>query len=1002
MIMKNRMWIVLLALVLMLGLFPAVSASADGESYTVMELDKPYSVTFQGEGEYLWFQFTAPGTGYYTISTSGEIDASILVTYITFNDGSGWYSQNPTVTGSFQVFMLKGQTYTFGANTVTPYWDEDHYTGYTYIGDEEKRVAYTMTLSYAGFNDFISGCPSWNISTAPEAEITLDAVYAGRYFKPVEVTADADGYYRLTMKSDAAKTWPVLLSADGSMLTDLYGNAETTGIIGAYFSAGDTYYLIPAQLIEAGEQTLSVTAEENDLSYYCIDGFKHEYDTELVKATFDAAGFYGEVCPVCGAEGEGSSIPQVNYVGLEKTKYTYTGEAIEPAVTLSVGGTVWNSGYTVEYADNVSPGTATATVTLTEDWYEGSKTLEFSIVSDGTADERADIEKIDLSGVVTPVDGETPDDWEINGIQTSGHYFVSDLIWVAEEDWENAYASTEGLSAEDVFEKDKTYVLRMEIEAEDGYRFYSDDYSEILASVQINYDEEEDLVDLEKLDYDIYEDNDKDVKSVIIVCKYVCEASGDDPSDPGEESDGIPITAVSLALTAPKAGTTSKTALGITVPSGNHYSVEWTGWYGPAPDYVMPDLYDGEYTFEAGGTYRAAITLKADDGYDFSDAVTAAVTGGGSLIGITDIYNNPQSGYSAMVLDVEVSPQAISVTGVKLNKTSLSLNVKGTATLTATVAPTNATNKKVTWTTSNSKVATVSNGKVTAVAAGTANITVKTADGSKTAVCKVTVTVPVTGVKLNKTSLTLSPKGTATLTATVSPTNAANKAVTWTSANKKIATVTSAGKITAVSYGKTTITATTKDGSKKAACTVWVLFKDVPLTNQYKDGVYWAASEGVAAGYSGSRAGIFGVNDGVTRGQFVMFLWRLAGQPAPKKKTQTFKDVPTSHSFYKAIQWASEQGIAAGYSGSKAGYFGPNDSVTRGQTLMFIWRYAGKPAPKKKTQTFKDVATSHNFYKPIQWAAEKGSAKADKNGYFRVNDNCTRGECVSFMYDLLK
>ena len=344
----------------------------------------------------------------------------------------------------------------------------------------------------------------------------------------------------------------------------------------------------------------------------------------------------------------------------------------------------------------------------------------------------------------------------------------------------------------------------------------------------------------------------------------------------------------------------------------------------------------------------------------------------------------------------------ISVTGVTLNKTAVTLAPKGTATLTAAVAPSDATNKNVTWTTSSSKVATVSNGKVTAVAAGTANITVKTADGSKTAVCKVTVTAPVTGVKLNKTSLTLSPKGTATLTATVSPTNAANKAVTWTSANKKIATVTSAGKITAVSYGKTTITATTKDGSKKAACTVWVLFKDVPLTNQYKDGVYWAASEGVAAGYSGSRAGIFGVNDGVTRGQFVMFLWRLAGQPAPKKKTQTFKDVPTSHSFYKAIQWASEQGIAAGYSGSKAGYFGPNDSVTRGQTLMFIWRYAGKPAPKKKTQTFKDVAASHNFYKPIQWAYEGGAAKKDSSGSFGVNTNCTRGECVSFMYELLQ
>lgn len=81
----------------------------------------------------------------------------------------------------------------------------------------------------------------------------------------------------------------------------------------------------------------------------------------------------------------------------------------------------------------------------------------------------------------------------------------------------------------------------------------------------------------------------------------------------------------------------------------------------------------------------------------------------------------------------------VSVTGVSLDKTSAELKVGGTLTLTATVAPTNATNQNVSWSSSDVKVATVENGTVTAVAAGTADITVKTADGGKESTCTITV-----------------------------------------------------------------------------------------------------------------------------------------------------------------------------------------------------------------------------------------------------------------------
>ena len=134
----------------------------------------------------------------------------------------------------------------------------------------------------------------------------------------------------------------------------------------------------------------------------------------------------------------------------------------------------------------------------------------------------------------------------------------------------------------------------------------------------------------------------------------------------------------------------------------------------------------------------------------------------------------------------------------------------------------------------------------------------------------------------------------------------------------------------------------------------------------------------------------------------MMFLWRAAGMPEPKKSTQTFRDVPTSHPYYKAIQWGVENGITTGYTGAKKGYFGLRDNCTRGQIVMFLWRYVGEPAPKKNTQTFRDVPTNHGFYKAVQWASEQGITAGYSDGTFGVGKDCTRGHCAMFLYRLLK
>ena len=161
----------------------------------------------------------------------------------------------------------------------------------------------------------------------------------------------------------------------------------------------------------------------------------------------------------------------------------------------------------------------------------------------------------------------------------------------------------------------------------------------------------------------------------------------------------------------------------------------------------------------------------------------------------------------------------IFATGVTLNKTSATLNTGQTLQLSATVAPSNATDKSVSWTTSNSSVASVnSNGLVTANGPGTATITAKTWDGTnKTATCTVTVKQLATGVSLNKTSATLNTGQTLQLTATVSPSNTSNKAVTWKSSNTTVATVSTTGLVTAKAPGSATITVTTADGSNKSA-----------------------------------------------------------------------------------------------------------------------------------------------------------------------------------------
>ena len=169
-----------------------------------------------------------------------------------------------------------------------------------------------------------------------------------------------------------------------------------------------------------------------------------------------------------------------------------------------------------------------------------------------------------------------------------------------------------------------------------------------------------------------------------------------------------------------------------------------------------------------------------------------------------------------------VSVKAIEITNIKLDKNTLELEVGKTAKLVVTIEPSNATNKNVTWTTSNDKVATISAGTITAKGEGEATIIAQTDNGKK-AMCVVKVKpaeILATSVKLDKTSLELEKGKTGKLTATIEPSNVTNKTITWTTSNDKVATV-SGGTVTAKGTGEATITAKTSNG-KTSSCKIKV------------------------------------------------------------------------------------------------------------------------------------------------------------------------------------
>lgn len=189
----------------------------------------------------------------------------------------------------------------------------------------------------------------------------------------------------------------------------------------------------------------------------------------------------------------------------------------------------------------------------------------------------------------------------------------------------------------------------------------------------------------------------------------------------------------------------------------------------------------------------------------------------------TTIITATSNGYSSTctikVVDV------VALKGITISKTNLTIKEKASSKLTINYSPSNATNKKITWKSSNTNVVKVdANGNVSGINPGSATITAVSNDGGHVATCKITVEAlskKVSSVSLDKTELTLIAGSEDTLTATINPSYAENKNITWETSDKSIATVKD-GKVKAIKAGTAEIKVKTEDGQKEAICKVIV------------------------------------------------------------------------------------------------------------------------------------------------------------------------------------
>ncbi len=168
-------------------------------------------------------------------------------------------------------------------------------------------------------------------------------------------------------------------------------------------------------------------------------------------------------------------------------------------------------------------------------------------------------------------------------------------------------------------------------------------------------------------------------------------------------------------------------------------------------------------------------------------------------------------------------------------------------------------------------------------------------------------------------------------------------------------------------------------------------FIDVDANKYYYDAVLWAYENGIT---SGLTAYTFGPNVSCSRAQVVTFLWRAAGCPSPSLSTCAFTDVESGSYYEQAVLWAVEKGITTGTSATT---FSPDDTVTRSQVVTFLYRTVGAKTVATSL-AFGDVDPDKYYADAVAWAVEEGITTGTSANTFSPDDDCTRGQIVTFLY----
>ncbi|MGN8739484.1 S-layer homology domain-containing protein [Bilifractor sp. HCP3S3_D3] len=225
--------------------------------------------------------------------------------------------------------------------------------------------------------------------------------------------------------------------------------------------------------------------------------------------------------------------------------------------------------------------------------------------------------------------------------------------------------------------------------------------------------------------------------------------------------------------------------------------------------------------------------------------------------------------------------------------------------------------------------------------------------------------------------------------------------IVWTSSDPSVATVDENGTVTAVKGGKAVITATSETNPKiNDSVTIYVTEDYNGFVDVVDPTAYYFTPVYWAKDAkvtAGTTTTTFSPSSTVSRGDMITWLYRYAGSPAVSTTTK-FKDVKDSDYYAKAVAWATSKGITFGTSDTT---FSPKKAVTRAEMISFLYRYSqavGKTDDESGKSDFNDVLSSKYYASAVAWGAENGVVAGYADGTFRPDKTCTRAEGVSFIY----